>query len=71
MAIFFVTTSLSGFINTYVMISIGDISYPIDDVIFPSIVVCNNNPVSRSFITEMNLTSDEVAKQSVVACLRT
>ena len=60
LALFFVHTSLTGFINTFVMISIGDISYPLNDVIFPSIVVCNNDPVSRSFIREMNLTSDEV-----------
>ena len=60
MTIFFVQTSLTGFINTFVMISIGDISYPLNDVIFPSIVVCNNDQVSRSFINELNLTSDEV-----------
>ena len=60
LAIFSVQTSVTGFLNTFVIISTGDISYPMDDVIFPGIVICNKDPISRSFITEMNLTTDEV-----------
>merc|ERR1711994_774760 len=37
------------FLNTYVLISINDVSADLDHVIFPSFVICNLNQARKSF----------------------
>ena len=47
---YFIKTNVVIFVNTYTMINIDDRTSDLDNIHFPSVAICNINPLRKSFI---------------------
>ena len=55
-------TAIIGYLTTFVLVTIDDVSAPLDKVIFPAVVVCNMNQVRlRCYETGATFKQDPIS----------